>query len=139
MPYDITDSLRIAAPSARVFAALTHASELARWWPMSAESDARLHGRLKLVWFNGTSLETSFDEFEQDVAVGYEFGREERVRFTLTPERGGTLFHVSHQCSQANAIHVAQAWAFLKANLKCWLEHGIDLRDTCGGADGKDL
>ena len=126
---DITDSIWISASLRDVFDALTQATMLARWWPMGAESDARPGGRLKLLWFNATSMETTFDVFDPPAAIAFRFGNAERIRFGLTSQRGGTLFHVSHRCGVANAIHVAQAWAFLKANLKSVLEHGIDLRD----------
>ena len=125
----IEDDVWIACPPAWVFAAVTRPQELAGWWPKAAEADPRLGGRLVFTWFAGGTLETRFTRFEPDHAVAFEFGRE-HVELELAPEQGGTRFRVRHRCPHAGAIHVAQAWGFLKASLKAYLEAGFDVRGT---------
>jgi uncharacterized protein YndB with AHSA1/START domain len=123
----ICNSIWIAAPPARVFRALSEGDELGRWWPMAAEAEPRLHGKLVLVWFSGDRLETRFDTFTAGSELSYAFYTE-RLRFDLVEKNGGTDVAIDHRCGPDAAIHVAQAWGFLKANLKTWVEHGIDLR-----------
>jgi hypothetical protein len=123
----IEDSILIAAPAERVFTALSDGVELSHWWPKMAESDARLGGRLVLTWFTGSTMNTAFDRFDTGCALGFPFGPE-RIDFLLAARSSGTDFVVRHACSMLTAVHVAQCWGFLKANLKCWIEHGVDLR-----------
>lgn len=125
----IEDDVWIACPPPWVFAALTKADELAGWWPKAAESEPRLGGKLVFTWFSGGTLATRFTGFEADRAVAFEFGRE-HVELVVEPEQGGTRFRVRHRCPGASAIHVAQAWGFLKASLKAYLEAGFDVRGT---------
>jgi uncharacterized protein YndB with AHSA1/START domain len=123
----IEDSITIKAAPERVFKALTDGDELGHWWPMSAVSDPRLGGKLKLTWFTDHSMDTAFDVFDPPRKVAYPFYIE-RVEFELTPENGKTRVLIRHHCTKESEIHVAQSWGFLKANLKTWIEHGIDLR-----------
>jgi uncharacterized protein YndB with AHSA1/START domain len=124
----IADDIWLALPPSRVFAALTRADDLARWWPMAAESEPRTGGALALTWFSGQTMRTSFETFEPGREVSFAF-YSEHVAFSLAPETSGTRFRVTHRCGTDDAIHVAQSWGFLKASLKAFLEGGMDLRD----------
>lgn len=133
MPARSIRTSRFAVPPARVFRALTEAEELCRWWPREAASEPRLGGRLVLTWFSGDRLETRFESFVPEREVGFPFASE-RLAFSLSPERNGTRLHIAHGCGSGESIHVAQAWGFLKANLKSTLEAGVDLREPDGRA-----
>ncbi len=124
----IEDSIVILAPPQQVFSALSDGGKLSQWWPKSAESEPRLGGRLALTWFTDGTMVTAFDRFVPGRALGFAFGPE-RIDFMLEAKGAGTIFTVRHACSAQSAIHVAQCWGFLKANLKSWIEHGRDLRD----------
>lgn len=123
----IEDDVWIACSPESAFEALTDAAELARWWPREAVSEPRAGGRLLFTWASGEILATRFDRFEPGRAVSFAFGPE-RVTLEVEPEGGGTRFRVRHECPAADAIHVAQAWGFLKANLKARIEANLDLR-----------
>ncbi len=126
----IEESIWIRANPARVFHALADGGERAHWWPESAHSEFRLDGKLVLVWSPGNQLETRFDCFVPEREIGYAFYCE-RLRFALkdeVQEAPGTTLDIQHLCGPDAVIHVAQCWGFLKAALKCWIEHGIDLR-----------
>jgi len=123
----IEDDVWIAAPPGIVFTALTEGPMLASWWPKSAESDPRAGGRLAMTWFSGDQVETRFETFKPGEEVSFPF-YSEHVSFALSPDKGGTRLRIAHRCG-AEAIHVAQSWGFLKANLKVFLEMGLDLRE----------
>lgn len=117
----------IKAPAERVFTFLTVGSELAKWWPMAAESEPKAGGKLVLVWFGENKLTTKFDTFVEGQAVAFAFYTES-VAFDLKAEDEGTEWKVVHRCSTESCIHVAQSWGFLAANLKSVIETGYDLR-----------
>jgi len=123
----IEDDVWIAAPPGIVFTALTEGPMLASWWPRSAESEPRAGGRLAMTWFSGDKVETRFEAFKPGEEVSFPFYAE-HVTFALSPDKGGTRLRIAHRCG-AEAIHVAQSWGFLKANLKVFLEMGLDLRE----------
>ena len=88
----------------------------------------RVGGPLVFYWFDGGRLETRFTRLVDAKEVAFDFAGE-MVRFELMEERGGTRVKISHACADKDAVHVAQAWGFLKSNLKAFLEFGVDLRD----------
>ena len=124
---EIRDSIWIQAPPARVFRALTEGEELARWWPKTAQSEARSGGKLHMAWFDGGEMSTTFSEWTPNERVGYPF-YSERLRFELCEKGQGTDLVIVHHCGHEDSIHIAQSWGFLKANLKSVIESGRDLR-----------
>lgn len=105
----LTFGVSFAAPPARVFAALTEARHLARWFCDVSESDPRVNGRLVLRWTREGSSREPFEarwvEFEpplragfQGGHVGYPGGNAGIVWYVLEPaEDGGTLLQVAHE------------------------------------------
>jgi uncharacterized protein YndB with AHSA1/START domain len=130
MPHEcvVRDEVWIAHPPARVYRALTDSAELARWWPREAVSDPRAEGRLVFTWFSGDRLETRYERLVPDREVAFPFASE-RVAFELAAEGAGTRLRIVHECGTDDSIHIAQSWGFLKANLKAYLEAGLDLRE----------
>jgi len=125
----IRDTIWIAAPVPRVFLALTSGQELQQWWPKQAQTEPRLGGAIELHWFAPSSqrMLSRFAIFEANVQLGYAF-YSQHLHFRLGEQAAGTKLEIDHACEAAEALHVAQSWGFLKANLKAWMEHGIDLR-----------
>ena len=123
----IEDSIWIRATPERVFNALTVGAEIARWWPKDAEAQPELGGKLILTWFTDHKLKTAFSTFVPAKEVSYPFYTE-KLSFSLRPENDGTELKIVHHCGHDAAIHIAQSWGFLKANLKSVIEHNIDLR-----------
>jgi uncharacterized protein YndB with AHSA1/START domain len=124
----VEDTISIKAPAARVFKALTEGDEIARWWPKAAQSDPKPGGKLVLTWFNDSKMESKFEKFVPNKEVAYPFYIE-HLSFTLNEKDGATELLIRHECGQDAALHVSSAWGFLKANLKCYIEKGWDLRD----------
>jgi uncharacterized protein YndB with AHSA1/START domain len=102
-------SLALAEPPARVFAALTEARHLARWFCDEAESEPRAGGALVMRWtrpggspqpFVARWLEWSPPAFASFTGghSGYPGGSAGTVRYTLEPAPGGgTRLAVSHE------------------------------------------
>ena len=97
----------LAAPPERVFAAVTHAEHLARWFADQAESDARDGGRLLLRWTRAGSSEQPFIgqwvRFDAPRAAaftgghaGYPGGQAGRIEFSLEPDGTGTRLVTLH-------------------------------------------
>jgi uncharacterized protein YndB with AHSA1/START domain len=131
-PIDITDSKRINCGRGLLFQYFTEPELLKRWWPKSAMIEPRVGGAVELIWFNSTSLKTSFSIFESDTLIAYDFYNEQlEVSFADSP--GGSIVTVHHLMPQASPlsaiIHVAQTWSFLLTNLQSVIEHHTDLRE----------
>jgi uncharacterized protein YndB with AHSA1/START domain len=100
--------LALSAPRARVFAALTEARHLERWFCDHAASEPGLNGRLVLRWTRATSSPHAFEarwvEWDPPARAafhgghpGYPNGDAGIVTFTLEEDAAGTHLDVRHQ------------------------------------------
>lgn len=98
----------LAAPPDRVFAALTEARHLERWFSDHATSEPGLHGRLVLRWTRATSSPHAFEArwLEWDPPrraafrgghAGYPNGDAGMVTFTLEVAGAHTRLEVRHE------------------------------------------
>ncbi len=99
--------LDVAAPRERVFAALTEARHLSRWFCQRAESEPSLAGRLVLEWTGPAASEEPFAgrwvQFDPHEACawqgghrGYPGGDSGTVLFELVALSEGTQVRVRH-------------------------------------------
>ena len=107
----LTFARTLAAPGERVFAALTEARHLVRWFCDECESDARIGGELSMRWSRpGATAQPfiahwiAFDPPEsasfEGGHSGYPGGSAGTVRFTLeAPPDTGTWLVVTHETS----------------------------------------
>ena len=139
------NSVTVKARPAAVFEALTSAERLQRWFMSRAETDPRPGGAFKFAWDfadaaqNGTQ-QGQFLEVEPGKVVSYTWQARPApaplttVTFTLTPEGDSTRVSLAHTGFGAGADgraaldQHAGPWDFYLANLKAYLEDGVDNR-----------
>jgi len=125
------------APAERVFAALTEAPLLARWFCDRAESEARTGGRIVLTWSRTGEVAESFvgewGAFEPFRAcaysgghAGYPDGNAGLVEFSLEPRGARTALTVRHTFPprpgyEAIAAKYGSAWPRALARLEALL------------------
>lgn len=131
---------QIEATRERVFRALTDADELTRWFPSSAESDARTGGEYVLRFEFGDESKNHtyagrYEEVTPAERVRYpwngQFG-ETTVEFTIRGSDGGTeltLVHSgwSNEAEESRQMH-EQGWGFFLDNLERYLTGSEDQR-----------
>jgi uncharacterized protein YndB with AHSA1/START domain len=137
---DIEITKQVDASPERVFGALTNADELARWFPSSAESDARTGGDyvLRFEFDDESQNHTYAGQYEQVTpgeVVRYPwngaFG-DTTVEFILRPTDGGTEVRLVHsgwsdEAAETRDLH-DQGWRFFLDNLGRYLTGGEDER-----------
>jgi len=138
----VTESVSIKKPRAAVFAALSQADQLVRWFPTRAEADPRPGGRIMLAFdFMDASQNGKQDGMFIDVVpnerLSYTWPADSvptTVAFALSEDGGETRVSLDHWTDQEGADekklhdHHADQWKFFMMNLKGYLEAGIDAR-----------
>jgi uncharacterized protein YndB with AHSA1/START domain len=104
---DLAYELPLAAPLARVFAVLTEADHLSRWFCDEAEVEQGVGGRIVMRWHRPGAVPYAgrWVEFDPPRACAHEGGNHAypdgysgRVGFTLAPGAGGgTRLSILHQ------------------------------------------
>ena len=105
--HDLGYELALAAPIARVFAALTEPAPLARWFCHAAEVEPGLGGRIVMRWHHPGAIpyQGRWVRFDPPRACAHEGGNADypngdagRVEFELEPTPGGgTRLTVTHR------------------------------------------
>ena len=105
----LTYRLVLMAPETRVFAAVTEARHLVRWFCDECESESRVGGLLVMRWTrpggSGEAFQARWIEWEPPDRAGFEGGhsgypggRAGVVRFVVEPVTGGgTVLRVAHE------------------------------------------
>jgi uncharacterized protein YndB with AHSA1/START domain len=134
----------VHAPRAVVFEALTSPQVLMRWFPTRAESDPRTGGKFKFYWDfaaagqDGTQ-EGTYSDVVPNERISYKWQAgpaplSTNVTIALREANGETSVHLVHsgwqESEEGNALRANHAgpWSFYLANLKSYLERGVDER-----------
>jgi uncharacterized protein YndB with AHSA1/START domain len=140
----IEQTYLIAAPPAKVFAALTRPRDLSRWFVESAVVELRKGGAYRLTWSAEFSMKGKVRSFSSPTKLvldwhdrmpdGTTFDTVARIK--LRRRGNGTVLTVTHEGFRSGKAWVRifggvnSGWAYYLQNLKSVLEHGTDLRNA---------
>lgn len=137
--YDWTQfTLRIyiKGTPAQVFAAWTDSKTVSAWFTTKTVIEPRKGGRVYFEWQLGDTHETILYSISKNKELTFGFGSgDERVTVRIKKRGVGCICEL-HQYGMKTSpkakwtMHrgCLQGWTFFLANLKSYLEHGIDLR-----------
>lgn len=126
--------IEIAAKPEKVFRAWTDDRIVPRWFCVKAEIKPKKKGRLYFEWLGGDKLETRVIDIKKNRLFFFPFGpKGEKVKLTIKPLKkcsGLELYQYDTTPEDGLAVHngCETGWTFFLANLKAYLEQGIDLR-----------
>ena len=138
-PYDWTQfTLRIvikAAPE-KIFKAWTDDKIITKWFPIKAQIEPKKNGRIYMEWVAGDKLDAKVREVVKNQKFVFDFGNQgERVSVKIKRDGKVSILELKQFNMQTTpkmkvGMHMGckQGWTFFMANLKGFLEHGIDLR-----------
>jgi uncharacterized protein YndB with AHSA1/START domain len=143
----IEQKLSVNAPASRVYRALTDASELVRWFPSEAKSDARPGGAydFKFLFADTSRNHETVGEYREATAntlVSYSWPAGDakvptEVSFALAEAGGATEVTLRHEGWTADSAEAMKehdmGWGFFMQNLKSYLESGQDQRGAAMG------
>lgn len=143
--------MEIARPVAEVFDAFYQPEKLARFYPAAAAGrlDEGTTVRWKLAPHDEEEIHVPVLEMVKDALIvlgvdersanarghGHGYGTRTEIHFEELAG-GGTLLRISEHPwpEDQEALHQSylscQGWTAIACNLKAWLEHGVDLRET---------
>jgi uncharacterized protein YndB with AHSA1/START domain len=138
--YDWTQfTLRIfiRKPPSRVFKAWTDAKLITAWFTEKTVFEPKKNGRIYFEWLAGDKFETRVDSIVKNRSVTFPFGgKGEKVTVKFKKDGKGCVCELRQYAMGTSpkdrwVMHrgCIQGWTFFLANLKSYLEHGIDLRD----------
>lgn len=128
--------IQIKASVERVFAAWTNDRIVSKWFTEKTVIEPRKGGRIYFEWVAGDKLDTKVIAIAKNRKFVFPFGSKgEEVSVTFKKDGRETLCEL-HQYNMGTDptskwnMHrgCIQGWTFFLANLKAYLEHGVDLR-----------
>lgn len=126
----------INKPVSKVFQAWTDEKILTEWFPVKTILEPRKGGHLYFEWLWGDKLDTKVISIAKNKSITFPFGSKgEKVRVRVKKEGLGCICEIHQYDMKISpeskwSMHKGceVGWAFFLANLKAYLEHGIDLR-----------
>ncbi|HWR82653.1 MAG TPA: SRPBCC domain-containing protein [Candidatus Deferrimicrobium sp.] len=137
--YDWTQftlKIEIGATPAQVFRAWTDDKVVPKWFTVKAKIEPRKNGRIHFEWLGGDVLDGRVIAITKNRRFVFPFGKgNEQVEVAITKSGRGSICRL-HQYGMKTTpkarwemfVGCKEGWTFFLTNLKCYLEHGIDLR-----------
>lgn len=139
-PLTINVALQVQKPAHDVFEAIVDPAQMSNYF--ISKSTGRMEEGAQLTWmFPEFTMEcpVRVGTIRKNEYISYfwpgEDGRELKVEMTLTPAaNNSTVVSISEKSMENNEAGIAwlkgntEGWANFLACLKCWVEHGINLR-----------
>ena len=131
-----TVKVDIKAAPRKVFQAWTDQRKIVKWFVEKAIIEPKKNGRLYLEWLTCDKSDDKIIAVRQDSLFHFPFGPNgEQVKVKFKKVKGGTVCEI-HQFNMKTGprdkvywhMGCKNGWTFFLANLKAYLEHGIDLR-----------
>ncbi|MFH2057216.1 MAG: SRPBCC domain-containing protein [bacterium] len=127
--------VNINAAPARVFRAWTMSSELNKWFTYSGSIDPHKGGTFRQVFIDGTTFDSEVLEIRKGSLLRFTFGKVEKVEVKIRKSGKGAECWLKQYDMKTGPndkwnMHMGCriGWTFFLANLKAYLEHGVDLR-----------
>lgn len=126
----------INKPVSKVFNAWTDDRIVSRWFTEKTIIEPRKNGRIYFEWLAGDKMDDKIISISKNRRFTFPFGRHgERVAVSFKKDGRGTIcelrqFNMKTTPKARWTMHrgCIQGWTFFLANLKSYLEYGIDLR-----------
>lgn len=99
----VVQSVEIDAPAERVFALWTEPEELVKWWPDAVTLEARVGGRMHLVFEGRGEVTGEITRFEPPHALGFTWVRE--VAPDVTTQVDVTIDDLGGGRSRVELVH----------------------------------
>jgi len=128
--------IELAVKPEKAFRAWTDDKLVPKWFCIKSIIEPKRNGRLYFEWLGGDKLETKIIDIRENRLFVFPFGpKGEKVKVSIKPTKKGCDLEI-HQYDMKTsaqdkwAMHKGceTGWTFFLANLKAYLEHGIDLR-----------
>lgn len=138
-PYDWTQfTLRIvinASPD-KIFKAWTDEKIITKWFPIKAVIEPKKNGRIYFEWIGDVKHDAKVREVVKNKKFVFDFGNHGELVAVKIKKSGSAAILELRQYNMRTTpkskvnMHMGckQGWTFFMANLKAYLEHGIDLR-----------
>ncbi|MFZ1685169.1 MAG: SRPBCC domain-containing protein [Candidatus Zixiibacteriota bacterium] len=138
-PYDWTQftvKIEIAAPPSRVFHAWTDETVIVKWFVEKAKIEPRKGGRFYLEWLGGVHGDERILDIRDQRYLRFPFGgKQVQVEVKIKKDKKGSICEVRQFQMETTPkakvewhMGCKNGWVFFLANLKAYLEHGVDLR-----------
>ncbi len=127
--------VNINAVPSRVFRAWTVSKELNKWFTCGGSIEPRKGGTFRQIFLDGTTYDSQVLAVRKGTLLRFSFGKDEKVEVKIKKAGKGAECWLKQYDMKTGPndkwnMHMGCriGWTFFLANLKAYLEHGIDLR-----------
>ena len=133
---EFTLKVAVAASPAKVFKMWTNPKEICKWFLATAKIDAKKSGMYEWSWLGGGREKGKILSVREPSGFSFTFAGS-KCDIKIKKDKRGALvilrqygIKTDEQNKVWTHLSCSLGWSFYLANLKAFLEHGIDLRET---------